>query len=86
MSDENLGCYSNPEFDAVLGRALEAFDEGERNRQLAAATRIAMEDHGIIPLLRQKSLWASRGRRVVTNTVFADADRPSRVVLPLQRS
>jgi hypothetical protein len=28
---------------------------------------------------------ASRGRRVATNTVFADAERPSRVVLPLLR-
>lgn len=61
MGGVNRGRYSNPEFDAVLGRALEAFDEDERNRQLAAATRIAMEDQGIIPLLWQKSFWASRG-------------------------
>lgn len=61
MGGVNRGRYSNPEFDAVLSRALEAFDETERNRQLAAATRIAMEDQGIIPLLWQKSFWASRG-------------------------
>ena len=28
---------------------------------------------------------ASRGRRVATNTIFADAGRPSRVMLPLLR-
>jgi peptide/nickel transport system substrate-binding protein len=61
MGGVNRGRYSNPEFDAALALALEVFDEDERNRLLAAATRIAMADQGIIPLLWQKSFWASRG-------------------------
>jgi peptide/nickel transport system substrate-binding protein len=61
MGGTNRGRYSNPEFDAALAKALEVFDEDERNRLLVDATRIAMEDQGIIPLLWQKSFWASRG-------------------------
>jgi peptide/nickel transport system substrate-binding protein len=61
MGGVNRGRYSNAEFDAALAKALEVFDEHERNRLLAAATRIGMQDQGIIPLLWQKSFWASRG-------------------------
>ena len=61
MGGTNRGRYSNPEFDAALGRALQVFGEDERNRLLVEATRIAMDDQGIIPLLWQKSFWASRG-------------------------
>jgi peptide/nickel transport system substrate-binding protein len=61
MGGVNRGRYSNPAFDAALGKALEVFDEAERNRLLVEATRIAMADQGIIPLIFQKSYWASRG-------------------------
>jgi peptide/nickel transport system substrate-binding protein len=61
LGGTNRGRYSNAEFDAALARALAAFDEEERNRLLVEATRIAMADQGIIPLLWQKSFWASRG-------------------------
>ncbi len=61
MGGVNRGRYSNAEFDRLLARALEVFDENERNQLLVEATRIAMADVGIIPLMFQKSYWASRG-------------------------
>jgi peptide/nickel transport system substrate-binding protein len=61
MGGVNRGRYSNAAFDGILASALEVFDEAERNRLLVEATRIAMADVGIIPLLFQKSYWASRG-------------------------
>jgi peptide/nickel transport system substrate-binding protein len=61
MGGVNRGRYSNAAFDEALGKALEVFDEAERNRLLVEATRIAMADQGIIPLIFQKSYWASRG-------------------------
>jgi peptide/nickel transport system substrate-binding protein len=56
----NRARYSNREFDALLQRAAAEFDETQRNRLLAQATRIAMEDAGILPLYWQKLYWAAR--------------------------
>ena len=61
----NRARYSNPQFDAVLRQAASEFDETKRNRLLAEATRIAMEDGGILPLYWQKLYWAARKGFVV---------------------
>jgi peptide/nickel transport system substrate-binding protein len=58
--------YSNPAFDAALAPALEEFNETKRNALLAAATRIAMQDVGVIPVYWQKLYWAARKGHVVT--------------------
>jgi peptide/nickel transport system substrate-binding protein len=61
----NRARYSNRAFDAALQRAATEFDEAKRNAKLAEATRIAMEDAGILPLYWQKLFWAARKGYVV---------------------
>ena len=56
----NRARYSNKDFDAALARAAVEFDVETRDKLLAEAARIAMEDVGIIPLYWQKLYWASR--------------------------
>ncbi len=56
----NRARYSNKEFDAVLKQATGEFDTDKRNKLLADATRIAIEDAGILPLYWQKLYWAAR--------------------------
>lgn len=53
--------YSNPAFDAALGKASDEFDPEKRNALLAEATRIAFEDVALIPLYWQQVHWATRG-------------------------
>ena len=61
----NRARYSNPTFDDALRQASAEFDEAKRNALLAAATKIAMEDAGILPLYWQKLYWASNKSFVV---------------------
>jgi peptide/nickel transport system substrate-binding protein len=61
----NRARYSNPQFDAVLKQAVTEFDQEKRYRLLADATRIAMEDGGILPIYWQKLYWAARKGLVV---------------------
>ncbi|MGE0417192.1 MAG: ABC transporter substrate-binding protein [Acetobacteraceae bacterium] len=61
----NRARYSNKEFDEALRKASVEFDPTKRNQMLAAATRIAMEDAGILPLYWQKLFWAARNGYVV---------------------
>ncbi|EFH11790.1 ABC transporter substrate-binding protein [Pseudoroseomonas cervicalis] len=56
----NRGRYSNPEVDSRLEAALRELDDTRREALLRDATRIAMEDVGIIPIHIQKNLWAMR--------------------------
>jgi peptide/nickel transport system substrate-binding protein len=56
----NRARYSNPQFDALLMQASSEFDEAKRNRLLADATRMAMEDAAILPIYWQKLYWAAR--------------------------
>jgi len=44
----------------MLKQAAAEFDEAKRNKLLADATRVAMEDAGILPLYWQKPYWAAR--------------------------
>jgi peptide/nickel transport system substrate-binding protein len=56
----NRARYSNPEFDALLRQAASEFDAAKRNRLLADATRVAMNDAAILPIYWQKLYWAAR--------------------------
>ena len=49
----------------MLKQAAAEFDEAKRNKLLADATRVAMEDAGILPLYWQKLYWAARKGFVV---------------------
>ncbi len=56
----NRGRYSNPALDALIKKALTIFDDKEREKALQHATRVAMEDVGIVPLYFQVNVWAAR--------------------------
>ncbi|WP_254452262.1 ABC transporter substrate-binding protein [Roseicella sp. DB1501] len=56
----NRGRYSNPEVDRLLGEAMQELDDAKREALLQAATRVAFEDVGILPLHIQKNVWAMR--------------------------
>jgi peptide/nickel transport system substrate-binding protein len=61
----NRARYSNTTYDEALRQASAEFDEAKRNAMLAAATKIAMEDAGILPLYWQKLYWASNKSFIV---------------------
>mgnify|MGYP001179422048 CR=1 FL=1 len=56
----NRGRYSNPEVDRLLEQALATVDDEKREKLLQDATRVAMEDVGIIPIHIQKNIWAMK--------------------------
>lgn len=56
----NYGHYSNPRLDAMVADAVKIFDDAEREAHLAAASRYAAADIGLVPLYFQKAVWATR--------------------------
>jgi peptide/nickel transport system substrate-binding protein len=60
MGPSNRGRYSNAEVDRLLAEALRTMDDEAREKLLQDATRLAMEDVGIIPIHIQKNIWAMR--------------------------
>jgi peptide/nickel transport system substrate-binding protein len=60
MGPSNRGRFSNPEVDRLLAEALRTLDDAAREKLLQDATRVAMEDVGIIPIHIQKNIWAMR--------------------------
>ena len=54
----NPGGYSNKEMDALLTKALTTVDDAQRNAMLAQASRMVMDDYGVIPLHFEVSVWA----------------------------
>ena len=56
----NRGRYSNPEFDRLYGEALVNVDDAKREKLLQEATRLAMEDVGVIPVFFFTNNWAMR--------------------------
>jgi peptide/nickel transport system substrate-binding protein len=56
----NRGRYSNPAADAKLEAAMRELDDAKREALLQEATRITMEDVGIMPIHIQKNVWAMR--------------------------
>ena len=61
MGGTNAGRYSNPEVDALIQEALQTVDSEAREKLLQQASRMAMEDFGIIPIHYEVSSWAARG-------------------------
>ncbi len=56
----NRGRYSNPEMDAVLEEALRTVDDSKREKLLQKASKLVMDDYGIIPLHFEVTPWATR--------------------------
>lgn len=60
MGPSNRGRFSDPEMDRLLAEALRTPDDAAREKLLQGATRIAMDQVGIIPIHIQKNIWAMR--------------------------
>lgn len=56
----NWGRYSNPKVDYVVEQALQQVDDENRRAMLQQATRLAMEDLGIMPIHFQYTIWATK--------------------------
>ncbi|MBL8701691.1 MAG: ABC transporter substrate-binding protein [Alphaproteobacteria bacterium] len=56
----NRGRWSNARFDALLDQALASVDAGAREKLLQDATRLAIDDLGVIPLFFLANTWATR--------------------------
>ena len=56
----NRGRWSSPRFDALLAEAYRTFDEPARTALLQQASRIAVEDTGVIPVLFLQNTWGLR--------------------------
>jgi peptide/nickel transport system substrate-binding protein len=60
MGSTNPGGYSNPAMDALLEKALVTIDDAARNKMLAEASLMAMNDFGLIPLHFEITTWAMK--------------------------
>ncbi len=60
MGGTNRGRYSNPAMDAVLEKALTTVDDAKREALLRKASKMVMDDYGIIPLHFEVTPWATR--------------------------
>ncbi|MBI3709216.1 MAG: ABC transporter substrate-binding protein [Proteobacteria bacterium] len=56
----NSGGYSNPKLDTLFEQAIATIDDTARAALLAAASREATTDYGVIPLHFEMTLWALR--------------------------
>jgi peptide/nickel transport system substrate-binding protein len=55
----NWGRYSNVKVDYLIEQALQQVDDENRSAMLQNATRLAMEDLGIMPIHFQFTIWAT---------------------------
>jgi peptide/nickel transport system substrate-binding protein len=78
----NRGRYSNAAFDAKLAEALRTLDSGARERLLQEATRMVIDDQGLIPIHIQKNAWAMR--RGLTIDARADEYTRAQDIRPVQ--
>ena len=56
----NWGRYSNVKVDYILEQALQQVDDENRSGMLQNATKLAMEDLGIMPIHFQFTIWATK--------------------------
>jgi peptide/nickel transport system substrate-binding protein len=56
----NWGRYSNPKVDYVIEQALQQVNDENRSQMLQQATRLSMEDLGIMPIHFQYTIWATK--------------------------
>ena len=82
MGPTNPGGYSNPKVDALIEQALATIDDGKRGTLLAQASRIAMDDYGLLPLHFEMTTWAMR--RDLDYTARADQFTQATLVRPVK--
>jgi peptide/nickel transport system substrate-binding protein len=70
----NRGRYSNPALDKLITQALGTADDAAREKILQQATKLAMDDVGLIPLHIQKNIWATRAGLTYVPTVGENID------------
>ena len=56
----NWGRYSNVKVDYLIEQALQQVDDDNRRAMLQQATRLAMDDLGIMPVHFQYTIWATK--------------------------
>jgi peptide/nickel transport system substrate-binding protein len=56
----NWGRYSNVKVDYVIEQALQQVDDANRSQMLQQATKMAMDDLGIMPVHFQYTIWATK--------------------------
>ncbi|MEO7157901.1 MAG: ABC transporter substrate-binding protein [Vicinamibacterales bacterium] len=56
----NWGRYSNPKVDYLIEQALQQVDDENRAIMLQEATKLAMQDLGIMPVHFQFTIWATK--------------------------
>jgi peptide/nickel transport system substrate-binding protein len=74
----NIGGYSNPAFDDLLGKIAVSTSDTERTADIVAAAKILHDDVAVIPLHQQVIVWAARDK--ITLTQLADDTFPLRFV------
>ena len=60
LGTANRGRYSNPAVDALVDRAMGTMDDGNREKIIQKAMKLAMDDVAVIELHLQKNIWATR--------------------------
>jgi peptide/nickel transport system substrate-binding protein len=60
LGTSNRGRYSNPELDRLLATADATMDDAERERLVARAVTLAMEDAAALPIFFWKGSWGLR--------------------------
>lgn len=66
----NFGGYSNPDYDQLTARAARTLDPGQRAGLLAAAERLALDQHALLPVYHHAS------RNLVSPAVAGWVDNP----------
>lgn len=61
----NWSGYSNTKFDELVDSGMAKVDPKERERALQEATKVVLEDAGVIPVFHFLSFWAARNPIVV---------------------
>ena len=56
----NWGRYGNPKVDYVIEQALQQVDDDNRRAMLQQATKLSMDDLGIMPIHFQYTIWATK--------------------------
>jgi peptide/nickel transport system substrate-binding protein len=56
----NWGRYGNPKVDYVIEQALQQVDDDNRRTMLQQATKLSMDDLGIMPIHFQYTIWATK--------------------------
>jgi peptide/nickel transport system substrate-binding protein len=60
LGTTNWSKYSNPEMDKVVLEASKTLDDDKRSAMLQDASKMVMEDYGILPLQFELSVWAMK--------------------------